>query len=87
MGYNSFFLSDLGKPGVRSLGPDVTHSLRELCWDLTDATLADEDTKGSLQIEFLEKFGNLAQPGRPPPPPPKLGPPKLKKKIDVYFAF
>ena len=22
-----------------------------------------------------------------PPPPPKLGPPKLKKKIDVYFAF
>ena len=44
-------------------------------------------TKGSLQIEFLEKFGNLAQPGRPPPPPPKLGPPKLKKNFDVYFAF
>ena len=44
-------------------------------------------SKGSLQIEFLEKFGNLAQPGRPPPPSPKVGTPKTKKKIDVYFAF
>ena len=42
--------------------------------------------KGSLQIYFLEKFGNLAQPGRPPPSP-KVGTPKTKKKIDVYFAF
>ena len=36
------FLSDLGKPGVRSLGSDVTESAT--CWDLTDVTLADEDT-------------------------------------------
>ena len=28
---NFLFLSDPGKPGVRSLGPDVTESLREVC--------------------------------------------------------
>ena len=42
----AFFLlsfSDPGKPGVRSLGPDVTNSKR-----LTDVTLADEDTKSIL---------------------------------------
>ena len=43
------FLSDPGKPGVRSLGPDVCPSvtLRGL-WDSTDVTLADEDTKSKL---------------------------------------
>ena len=35
------FLSDPGKPGVRSLGPDVSTTP---CVDLTDVTLADEDT-------------------------------------------
>ena len=39
------FLSDPGKPGVRSLGPDVCPSLTERPFvDLTDVTLADEDT-------------------------------------------
>ena len=42
------FLSDPGKPGVRSLGPDVRPSLRDLCVDLTDVTLADEDTNSIL---------------------------------------
>ena len=38
------FLPDPGKPGVRSLGPDVRPSLRKRrFWDLTDETLADED--------------------------------------------
>ena len=39
------FLSDPGKPGVRSLGPDVTPTP---CVDLTDVTLADEDTNSIL---------------------------------------
>ena len=34
-------LSDPGKPGVRSLGPDVRP---RHCWDFTDVTLPDEDT-------------------------------------------
>ena len=39
------FLSDPGVPGVRSMGPDVRPSLRTtLCADLTDVTLADEDS-------------------------------------------
>ena len=37
------FLSDPGKPGVRSLGPDVRHWVQEVCEDFTDVTLADED--------------------------------------------
>ena len=39
------FLSDPGKPGVRSMGLDVTprHFV-----DLTDVTLADEDTNSIL---------------------------------------
>ena len=39
------FLSDPGKPGVRSLGPYVTH--RRL-WDFTDVNLADEDSNSIL---------------------------------------
>ena len=42
------FLSDPGEPGVRSMGPDVTEWLRDLCVDLTDVTLADEDTNSIL---------------------------------------
>ena len=43
------FLSDPGKPGVRSLGPDVRHSLTKRAFvDLTDVTLADEDTNSIL---------------------------------------
>ena len=38
------FLSDPGKPGVRSMGPDVRMSVRHLCVDLSDVTLADEET-------------------------------------------
>ena len=45
---NILFLSDPGKPGVRSLGPEVTDSLRDVWLDLTDVTLADEDTKSKL---------------------------------------
>ena len=41
----SAFLSDPGKPGVRSLGPDVRPSLTETPFvDLTDVTLTDEDS-------------------------------------------
>ena len=40
-----WFLSDPGKPGVRSLGPDVTNKQTETPFvDLTDVTPADEDT-------------------------------------------
>ena len=43
------FLSDPGKPGVRSLGPDVRLSLRTPPFaDLTDVTLADKDTNSIL---------------------------------------
>ena len=45
-----------------------------------------KQNKGSLQIEFLEKFGNLAQPGRPPPSP-KVGTPKTKKKLMFILHF
>ena len=39
------FLSDPGVPGVRSMGPDLTPSIHtRLCADLTDVTLADEDS-------------------------------------------
>ena len=54
------FLSDPGKPGVRSLGPLVCPSVRlsvteTPCVDLTDVTLADEDTK-SILIDNEKKF-------------------------------
>ena len=38
---SSSFLSDPGVPGVRSMGPDVSHTTFA---DLTDVTLADEDS-------------------------------------------
>ena len=40
----TLFLSDPGVPGVRSMGPVVSHKLREVVADLTDVTLVDEDT-------------------------------------------
>ena len=67
--WNGPFLSDPGKPGVRSLGPDVRHWLRETpCWDLTDVTLADEDTNSILTDNANRAIqGNVAmqvtQPG------------------------
>ena len=42
------FLSDPGIPGVRSMGPSFSNWLTTPCWDLTDATLADEDTDSIL---------------------------------------
>ena len=41
------FLSDPGIPGVRSMGPSVLNSLSSFA-DLTDVTLADEDTNSIL---------------------------------------
>ena len=39
------FLSDPGVPGVRSMGPDVCPSVNPRAFaDLTDETLADEDS-------------------------------------------
>ena len=41
----AIFLSNPGVPGVRSMGPDVRHSLSPRGFaDLTDVTLADEDS-------------------------------------------
>ena len=43
------FLSDPGVPGVRSMGPVVSHKLTLKPFaDLTDVTLADEDTNSIL---------------------------------------
>ena len=39
--FYNYFLSDPGVPGVQSMGPDVRHTW---CSDLTDVTLADEDS-------------------------------------------
>ena len=60
------FLSDPGKPGVRSLGPDVCPSLTERPFvDLTDVTLADEDTKSILTDNanrvIQDKISNIAR--------------------------
>ena len=57
-----YFLSDPGVPGVRSMGPDVRHSLTDrLCADLTDATLADDDSN-SIPTDDVNKaiLGNVA---------------------------
>ena len=44
-GAHNTFLSDPGVPGVRSMGPDVSHSVSPRGFaDLTDVTLADEDS-------------------------------------------
>ena len=54
------FLSDQGKPGVRSLGPGCPSVRETPCADLTDVTLADEDTK-LIQTDNV----NRAIPGKP----------------------
>ena len=56
------FLSDPGVPGVRSMGPDVTHSLHTTpCADLTDVTLADEDSNSIPTDDVNRAFlGNVA---------------------------
>ena len=47
--FNHWFLSDPGVPGVQSMGPDVRHSVPPTpSLDLTDVTLADEDTNSIL---------------------------------------
>ena len=47
--YDEPFLSDPGVPGVRSMGPDVSHSLHpRACADLIVVTLADEDSNSTL---------------------------------------
>ena len=46
------FLSDQGIPGVRSMGPSLSNSLR----DLTDVTLADEDTNAILTDNVNRAF-------------------------------
>ena len=45
------FLSDPGVPGVRSMGPDVT---TRLFADLTDVTLADEDSN-SIPTDYVNE--------------------------------
>ena len=62
------FLSDPGEPGVRSLGPDVRPSVSlRPCWDLTDVTLANEDTKSIPTANAKRAFkGNVAMHVRQP---------------------
>ena len=52
------FLPDPGKPGVLSMGPDVSP---RPCVDLTDVTLANEDTKSILTDNVNRAIqGNVA---------------------------
>ena len=55
-------LSDPGVPGVRSLGPDVRPSLTARGFaDLTDVTLADEDSNSIPTDDVNRAFlGNVA---------------------------
>ena len=56
------FLSDPGVPGVRSMGHGLCHSLStRLCADLTDVTLADEDSN-SIPTDDVNRAipGNVA---------------------------
>ena len=74
MGYDCLwlflcFLSDPGVPGVRSMGPDVSHWLHTRGFvDLTDVTLADEDSN-TTPADYVNRaiLGNVAmqveQPG------------------------
>ena len=59
---HSYFLSDPGVPGVRFMGPDVRPSLTtRLFADLTDVTLADEDSN-SIPTDDVNRAipGNVA---------------------------
>ena len=55
-------LSDPGVPGVRSMGPDLSKSIHpRLFADLTDMTLADEDTNSILTDNANRAIqGNIA---------------------------
>ena len=57
----SIFLSDPGVPGVRSMGPDVSQWLHpRLYADLTDVTLADEDSNSIPTDDVNRAFlGNV----------------------------
>ena len=51
------FLSDPGVPGVRSMGLDLCPSLTtRLFADLTDVTLADEDSNSILSDDVNRAF-------------------------------
>ena len=53
IGFVGYFLSDPGIPGVRSMCLDVSQWLHTTpCWDLTDVTLADEDTNSMQTDDF-----------------------------------
>ena len=56
------FLSDPGVPGVRSMGSLLSHSLSETPFaNLTDVTLADEDTNSILTDNAYRAIqGNIA---------------------------
>ena len=58
-------LSDPGKPGVLSLGPDVRPSVRHRgFWNFTELTLADEDTNSILTDNASRAIqGNVAMQG------------------------
>ena len=50
---SSKFLSDPGVSGVRSMGPDVSNSVSTRGFvDLTDVTLADEDSN-SIPTDYV----------------------------------
>ena len=66
--YDEPFLSDPGVPGVRSMGPDVSHSLHpRACADLIVVTLADEDSN-SIPADDVNRaiIGNVAMQVAPP---------------------
>ena len=62
-----YFLSDPGVPGVRSMGPDVSQSVQDYFADLTDVTLADEDSN-SIPTDDVNRaiLGNVAMQVAPP---------------------
>ena len=62
------FLSDPGVPGVRSMRPDVRPSVRtRLFADLTDVTLADEDSNSTPADDVNRAIlGNVAMQVAPP---------------------
>ena len=61
------FLSDPGIPGVRSMGPGLSNKLTRPFADLTDVTLADEDTNSILADNDNRAIqGNVAMQVAPP---------------------
>ena len=63
----SIFLSDPGVPGVRSMGPDVSHSIQDYVAYLTDVTLADNDSNSTPADDVNRAIpGNVAMQVAPP---------------------